>query len=143
MSLYAESSAVLSWLLDEDEADRVEQLLAAEPLVLTSDLTFIECDRALHRAVGLGEITEAQAADSRAVLANLTSHWTVLRIGAEVVQRARQAFPGGPIRSLDAIHLASLLTARSAHAGITLLSLDKRVRDTATQLGIELLPATL
>jgi uncharacterized protein with PIN domain len=140
LSLYAESSAVLAWLLDEDAAESVLEFLTAEELIIASDLTLIECDRALHRAVALRELTEADAADRRAHLATVSSHWTMLRIGAEVVERARQSFPGMPIRTLDAIHLSSLLVARSAVPGLTLLSLEARVRDAAGQLGIESCP---
>jgi predicted nucleic acid-binding protein len=140
LSLYAESSAVLSWLLDEDAAATVLELLAAEDLIIASDLTLVECDRALHRAVALNELTEADAADRRAHLAAVSSHWTLLRIGSEVVERARRSFPGLPIRTLDALHLASLLVARSVVPGLTLLSLDSRVREGAAQLGIELHP---
>lgn len=140
MSLYAESSAVLAWLLDEESAATVRDLLTADPLIIASDLTLIECDRVLHRAADLGELTEADAADRRAHLATVSAHWTLLRIGAEVVERARQLFPGAPVRTLDAIHLASLLIARSAIAGLTLLSLDARVRSAAELLGIGVRP---
>jgi hypothetical protein len=58
-----------------------------------------------------------------------------------VVDRARQPFPGDPIRTLDAIHLASLLVARSAVVGLKLLSLDDRVRKAATGLGVAVEPA--
>lgn len=47
-----------------------------------------------------------------------------MRIAAEIVDRAREQFPGGPIRTPDTIHLASLHVARSAVAGLQLLSLD-------------------
>jgi hypothetical protein len=81
----------------------------------------------LIRAIHLGELTEAEAADRRAQLAAAASHWHVLRIANEVVDRARQPFPGEPIRTLDAIHVASTLVARSAITGLNLLSLDERV----------------
>jgi predicted nucleic acid-binding protein len=141
VSLYAESSAVLAWLLDEESGATVREALAAEPIIVASDLTLIECDRVLHRAAALGELTEADAADRRAYLATIATHWTLLRIGPEVVERARHPFPGEPIRTLDAIHLASLLVARSALAGLALLSLDARVRSAAGRLGIELRPS--
>lgn len=141
MSLYAESSAVLAWLLDEEAGPDVRQLLAAAPIVVASDLTFIECDRVLLRAAALGELTDGEAADRRAHLATAGSHWQVLRIGPEVVERARQPFAGGPIRTLDAIHLASVLVARSAVAGLELLSLDDRIRSAAGQLGVHVHPA--
>lgn len=140
MSLYAESSAVLAWLLDEDSGEAVRESLAAEQLVVASDLTLIECDRVLQRAAVLGELSEADAADRRAHLTTVASHWTLLRIGPEVVERARQPFPGEPIRTLDAIHLATLLVARSALAGLALLSLDRRVRAAGVGLGIVLRP---
>jgi predicted nucleic acid-binding protein len=140
VSLYAESSAVLAWLLGEDAGPRVRQLLGAADMVVASDLTVVECERVLIRAAALGELTEADAADRRAHLTTAASHWHVLRIGPEVVDRARQPFPGEPIRTLDAIHLASVLVARSAVAGLELLSLDDRIRKAAERLGLRLRP---
>jgi predicted nucleic acid-binding protein len=140
VNLYAESSAVLAWLLDEPAGQQVRQTLASAEIVLASDLTLIECDRVLLRAAALGELTEAEAADRRAHLATASAHWHVLRIGQEIVDRARQPFPGEPVRTLDAMHLAAALVARSAVAGLGLLSLDDRVRRTAARLGIQLQP---
>jgi len=143
VNLYAESSAVLGWLLDEDSATEVRRLLAAAEFIVASDLTLIECDRVLLRAVSLGELTEAEAADRRAHLVAAASHWHVLRIAAEIVDRARLPFPGDPIRTLDAIHLASALTGRGALAGLALLSLDDRVRKAGKALGLEILPSQI
>lgn len=140
MSLYAESSAVLAWLLDEEAATRVREALASASFVVASDLTLIECDRVLLRAAVLGDLTEADAADRRAHLTAAAAHWQVLRIGAEIVDRARQPFPGDPIRTLDAIHLASALVARSALPGLELLTLDDRIRQSARRLGIRVRP---
>ena len=62
MNLYAESSAVLAWLLGEDAAPRMRELLSKADLVIASDLTLLECDRVQIRAVVLGEVVEAAAA---------------------------------------------------------------------------------
>ncbi len=140
MNLYAESSAVLAWLLDEPSAALVRDLLGAAEITVTSDLTLIECDRVLLRAVALKELTEADAADRRAHLADRAAHWQVLRMGPEVIDRARRPFPGEPIRTLDAIHLASLLVGRSAVPGLALISLDDRVRKAAKGLGVAVMP---
>lgn len=140
MSVYAESSGVLAWLLDEQPGRQVRQVLAAAEAVVASDLTLIECDRVLLRAAAVGELTEAEAADRRAHLTTASSHWHLLRIGPEIVDRARQPFPGEPIRTLDAIHLASVLVARSAIAGLELLSLDDRIRGAARRLGLRVRP---
>jgi predicted nucleic acid-binding protein len=114
-------------------------LVSAEAIV-ASDLTLIECDRVLLRAAALGELTEAEAADRRAHLTMAASHWHVLRLAPEIVERARQPFPGEPIRTLDAIHLASALVARSAVAGLELLSLDDRIRKAAGRVGLRVRP---
>jgi hypothetical protein len=140
VNLYAESSAILAWLLDERSASEVRNSLTAAEVIIASDLTLIECDRVLIRAAILGELTEVEAADRRAHLVAAASHWHILRVAPEIVDRSRQPFPGEPIRTLDAIHLASVLTARTAIAGLKLLSLDDRVRKAAKRLGMELLP---
>lgn len=69
MNVYAESSAALAWLLDEPRAKEVIERLAAAEVVVTSDLTLIECDRVLRLAVTSGELSEAEASDRRAQLA--------------------------------------------------------------------------
>jgi predicted nucleic acid-binding protein len=141
MRLYAESSAVLAWLLDEPAGAAVRDRLSNASMVVASDLTLIECDRVLVRASALGDLTEADAADRRGHLAAAGAHWHLLRISGEIVERARQPFPGEPIRTLDAIHLASALVARSAVPGLALLSLDSRIRAAARKLGLSLQPA--
>jgi predicted nucleic acid-binding protein len=140
LSLYVESSAVLAWLLDEPSAAEVRRLLAGAEIIVTSELTLIECSRVLIRAVALGELNEAEAADRRAHLANAAARWHILHIASETIDRAKQPFPEEPIRTLDALHLASALTARAAIAGLEILSLDERVRKSAKKLGLPLLP---
>jgi predicted nucleic acid-binding protein len=140
VSLYAESSAILSWLLGEDAAPRVRRCLGAADLIVASDLTLVECDRVLIRAVARGEISEADAADRRAHLNTAAAHWHVLRIAPEIIDRAPLPFPDEPIRTLDALHLASALAARAAAAGIELLSLDDRIRAVGRRLGFRLQP---
>jgi predicted nucleic acid-binding protein len=140
MSIYAESSAILAWLLDEAAGPDVREILATADAIVASDLTLIESDRVLVRTVVLGEMTEAEAADRRAHLRRAASHWHVFRIGPEIVERARQPFPREPIRTLDAIHLASALVARAALPGLELLSLDERIRRAAIPLGLRVRP---
>ncbi|MGH8218834.1 MAG: PIN domain-containing protein [Steroidobacteraceae bacterium] len=141
MNLYAESSAVLAWLLDEAAAPEVRGLLSSAEIVIASDLTLIECDRVLLRAAGLGDLTEGEAADRRSHLVAAAAHWQIMHVAQEVVDRARQPFPAEPIRTLDAIHLASALAARAAVAGLALLSLDDRIRGAGKKLGFALMPA--
>ena len=140
MNIYAESSAVLAWLLGEDTALSVREELRRAELVAASDLTLVECDRVLIRAIATGEIDEAAAADRRAHLNAVASHWHLWRVSSDIVERARHRFPAEPVRTLDAIHLASALAVRSAVPGVELLSLDDRIRRAGKQLGFHLRP---
>jgi len=140
VTLYAESSAVLARLMDEPAGRSVRERLARTEIVFASDLTLIECDRVVIRAAILGDLTEADAADRRAHLTTAVAHWNVLRVSADIVERARQPFPDEPIRTLDAIHLTSALVARSASRGLEMLSLDDRIRAAAKKLGFSVLP---
>ena len=141
MNVYAESSAVLAWLLGEDAGRDVREVFRRATLVMASDITLIECDRVLIRAVTLEEIHEAAASDCRARLNAAALHWHLWRVTAEIVDRARHPFPGEPIRTLDAIHLASALAARAALPELELLSLDRRIRNVGEKLGFALQPA--
>jgi len=140
VNVYAESSAVPAWLLGEESAQTVRETLRHAELVMASDLTLVEGDRVLLRAVTIGEVDEAAAADRRAHLNAAAGHWHLWGVSAEVVHRARHPFPAEQIRTLDAIHLVSALAVRSAVPGVALLSLDDRVRSAEKQLGFRLQP---
>jgi len=94
----------------------------------------------LIRAVTAGRVSEAHAADRRARLNNAAQGWAMLRLEAEVVDRARRPFPCEPVRTLDAVHLASALQARELVPGTALLSLDDRIRAAGRALGFQVLP---
>jgi len=141
VNLYAESSAVLAWLFGDAGGESVRKALSGAKIVLASHLTLIECSRILIRAGATGRITEVQVADREARLRQVEPHWTLLEIDADIVERARRPFPLEPIRTLDAVHLATALVARSAVPGIALLSLDDRVRRCGRRLGFTLIPA--
>jgi len=140
VNVYAESSAVLAWLLGEGAGRRVREVLRRAELVMASDLALLECDRVLIRAVTLREIDEATAADRRAHLNAAVAHWHLWRVSPDIVERARRPFPAEPVRTLDAIHLASALAVRSAVPNVELLSLDDRIRRAGEQLGFRLQP---
>jgi len=141
VTVYAESSAVLAWLLDQPQGAMVAATLATAGLVIASDLTVIECDRVIVRAVALGELHESDALDRQSRLNAVSARWTLLGLDDETAERARRRFPVEPIRTLDAIHLASALTARKALPELVVLSLDTRVREACASLGLAVLPA--
>jgi predicted nucleic acid-binding protein len=138
--LYAESSAVLAWLLGQAHGEAVAEALASSRGVIASDLTLVECERVLIRAWSTGLISEAERVDQSAALARVAAHWTRLRVDEEVVERARRPFPIEPVRTLDALHLACALVARSVSPDLRLLTLDQRVRENGVRLGFAAVP---
>ena len=142
MNIYAESSAVLSWLLGEARGEAARERLLAADLVITSDLTLIECDRALYRAEALGELDVDTVKRMREQFVAAVDHWIAFSIDREVVERSQRPFPCEPIRSLDAIHLSTALLVRSLVTELELLSLDERIRENAAELGFDVTPGT-
>ncbi len=139
MIVYAESSAVLSWLLGEPLGPAVRNSLATAEFVVTSDLTLIECDRALHRARSLGQLSAESFTELSGELRRVVKSWTLLRISDEIVERARGEFPDEPIRSLDALHLASAMATRDLLPETTILTFDERGRRCGRSLGLTVL----
>lgn len=135
MTVYVETSAVLRWLFGEEGGEGVRGVLVAAPKVLTSRLTLIETRRVVRRAEREKRITSAQAADVLSVFAQAASTWAILEISDEVARRAEDAFPAEPVRSLDAIHLASALFLRQAFPDLGIVTADARVAANAHQLG--------
>lgn len=141
MAIYAETSAVVAWLLDQPEGWRAFEAIRAADQVVASDLTIVECERMLRRGVASGEFQAVRAELLRGELIELASAWNLLPIGPEVVARARGTFPDELIRALDAIHLATALVARGTRGDVGLVTLDDRIRRNAVALGFEVMPA--
>ena len=141
MNLYAESSAILRWLFNEEGGDEILTLLRDAERVLCSRLSLVECRRVVRRASLERRISEAEQQEVLSVLAQAAARWAVLEISPRVAERAEAAFPVEPVRTLDAIHLSSALALREAVADLVVLSSDDRVRDNAGQLGFAVLPA--
>jgi len=138
MTVYAETSAVLRWLFAEEGGEALRDVLAAAEKVAASRLTLIETRRVVRRAERESRITAAQAADILAIFAQAASTWAILEISEEIARRAEDGFPNEPVRTLDAIHLASALFLRQSFPDLTVVSADERLRKNAALLGFQL-----
>lgn len=136
-----ESSAIVAWLLGEPDSAMVGAALDGSDEVITSDVTLVECDRGLIRARLDRRLRESDATALRRQFQSATNNWTLIRIGPPIIERARQPFPGDPIRTLDALHLATALAAAETAGDLAVLSLDRRVRGAARALGLDVVPA--
>jgi predicted nucleic acid-binding protein len=136
---YVETSALLRVLLDGDESLRPE--LSGEGLV-TSALTFVEAARAISRARREQRLDAREAREAERQLAAFERSCDTIALAEEVLRRAREDFPVEPVRSLDALHLASLRVLDDELGGFDVATCDDRVRQNAAALGFVLVPAS-
>ena len=139
-TLYAESSAVLRWLLGASDADRVERALTSASAVVTAELTSTEVGRSLQRLVVTDHLVAEAGERVWANYSVASQHWHMYRIDDDLVLRARQAFPREPLRTLDAIHLATAMRHALEVGAPSMLSLDHQVRANAQALGLAIIP---
>ena len=138
-AVYLETTALLSWLLGEPEGEFVRGTVDRASVVLTSRLTLVEAARGLLRAEHEHRISEAERHTLTGMLAAAAAGWFRLALSDTVCERAERAFPLEPVRTLDALHLASALTALELHAQLAVLTFDERVMTNARSLGLAVL----
>ncbi len=140
MRVLAESSAIVTWLLNEPRANEVGAVLANAREVVTSSLTWIECDRVLHRYQALGGRSPDLIRDAQSRLLAIRRGWISIELTEECQRIASGDFPLEPIRTLDALHLAAAVVAQGWVGPLHVLSLDQRIRENARLLGFSLQP---
>lgn len=130
---YIESSALVSALLERD-ADALKSI-RSKIKPITSALTFAEAARAIVRARVAERLTpDAERAAVRA-LRRFERRCYVVSITDDVLTRVRRPFPVEPVRTLDAVHLATAESLGELPQLITIVTRDDRVRDNAKALG--------
>jgi predicted nucleic acid-binding protein len=135
-ALYFDSSAVVAWLFSEPDAANVMRATEAADLVVTSQLTVVEAQRAIQRVMAQGTVKEARARKLHGALERESARWTTMALTDSVLARAGSAFPIEPVKTLDAIHLATALEFAGEFTELGMLTLDRRVSENATALGL-------
>jgi len=135
-AVYLETSALLAWLLGEPAGEGVRETIEAASAIVTSVVTSIETDRVLARALEGRMLREADVRRARGTLARARASWIVMALTDGVATRAGSAFPVEPVRTLDAIHLATALCFTEVFPELRVLTLDRRVSENAVALGL-------
>lgn len=132
MKLYLETSALLRAALQQ-QREVIECMRRATAWV-TSALTLLECERTLVNMLHARRISRSQSSRAHAYLRDVVWRTDISEVDAGVLERAGQPFPVEPVRSLDGIHVASILRL-SEQGPLEALTSDRRVNDNATSLG--------
>jgi predicted nucleic acid-binding protein len=136
MTLYVETSALLSWLFGEPEGSKAAEAIDGASAVVSSKLTLLEAQRALVRAGSTNGLTEADQGKARRALEDTIGAWELMEITSEVYSRASRPFPTEPVRTLDAVHLSTMLVFVYLYRDLTVLTFDERIRRNAKGLGL-------
>ena len=130
---YVESTALVAALLEHDTA--VTKRLPAGTRVVTSVVTMSEAGRAIIRARVTGRLTAEKEKAAILALRTFERRCFLLDIDQVVLDRVRRPFPVEPIRTLDAIHLATAELLDEPPQLATIVTRDERVRANAKALG--------
>jgi predicted nucleic acid-binding protein len=124
--IYLDTSVALAHLLAEDR--RPPASLWAQPLVSSRLLEYEVWTRIHARNLGASHGEFAR---------QLLGRVSVLELLGEILERVREPFPVR-VRTLDALHLASLEFLRRQGVRLALASYDARLLDAAAALDIPL-----
>ena len=129
VALYLDTSVALRATLEAGTTPEVEALIASSRILVTSRLSLVESARALMRARQLRRASEKDLADVESELDSLWSRCEIWELTESVCELACHVAPGKTLRTLDALHLATFLTARRRIEGLELLTVDKHLKE--------------
>ena len=123
MSWYADSSAILKLLIVEKESAALTNFI--DFTIKSSALTRVEIIRALHK------IAPEKIAQAQDILAGID----LTPLNPAILSAAENFAPAITLKSLDALHVASVLFLGAAVEG--LITYDKAMIKNAKELGIK------
>jgi predicted nucleic acid-binding protein len=134
-AVYLDSSAVLRAVLEAGTSPTLEESIREAGFLMTSRLALVESARAFHRLRTQGRVAEASLVDGERAVASLWAHCEILELAPGVCELAERVAPGEPLRTLDALHLATFLLARRRFERLELLTADERLRVACARVG--------
>jgi len=130
---YIESSALVAAMLEGDAAAKAS--IRAPGQRITSALTITETSRAVLRARLSGRITAQQHRAALLTLQRFARRCHIVSVTETILARAGSSFPVEPIRTLDAVHLATAEALGGPPALVAVITRDLRVRENCIALG--------
>jgi predicted nucleic acid-binding protein len=140
VNLYLESSAALRDLLGGERCEEIRLLLVQAEAVATSRCTLAEVGRVFARLRVLEPQVAAATAAREAQFETDSELWVIQPVDDTIWSRCSRPFPVEPVRTLDAIHLATVERLAGVIERIVVLSTDSRVRANAEALGFSVAP---
>lgn len=118
-------------MLETGTTPEIEERIGAADVLITSRLSHVEAARALLRLGALARVAEARLADAAREIDAVWSRCDVWELTPAVCELAARVAPLTPLRTLDALHLATYLLARRRFGDFELLTADARLAEAA------------
>jgi predicted nucleic acid-binding protein len=134
---YFDTSALVKRYVDEPGRRQVQQLLRRHDCV-TSAILPVELRSALRRRVTERTLDGSRVSEILKRVAADRAYWTVIEVGTEVLSGAEALVSVHPLRTLDAVHVASakLFAARLSISDLIFVGTDKRQTEVASAIGL-------
>jgi predicted nucleic acid-binding protein len=139
--VYLDASALVKLLAPEAESDALNQSLIGAEDVIISDLALTEMASALGRRLRERRVTATEARRLQREAERLASACHRVELTPPVHRRAERLLLSSrdvPLRTLDALHVATALAADVS----TIVTYDPRLRAAALSLGLFVAPDT-
>jgi predicted nucleic acid-binding protein len=137
MWAYFDTSALVKRYVDEAGRREVLKLLRHHECVSSAVLP-VELRSALRRRETEGTLEAARVPEILKRVSADRDYWTLVDVGAEVLGAAEKLLAVHPLRTLDAIHVASaqVFAAGLSEPDLMFVSADKRQTDAAAVIGL-------
>ncbi len=113
--VYFDTSTYLKIFVKESGSVQARELVKKHRII-ASALVSVECFSALSRKKHAGELKTREFEMLINKIRESLAHIEIIRLTDDVLAKAEQIVAGFPIRSLDALHIASALIFPGSHA---------------------------
>jgi len=134
---YFDTSVLVKNYVQEVGSARAGELLRSHTF-LSSSIVPVELMSALMRRQSRRELRAGAIPGILARVRHDRAYWKLVDVGAPVLGQAEEIIQTVPMRALDAIHVASLLTFQAASGiRVPFLTADGRQRDAAERMKLD------
>lgn len=135
MSIYVDTSVVVSFFIRDDHAEAARRWARTDPRVAISDWTATEFSSALSHHVRLGSLSDRERKVAELAFDRWAARGLVLEVTRDRFQDARLLMQAHRrLRAPDALHLAI-----ARYEGLPLATLDEDMRDAGVAEGMEVI----
>ena len=141
MILFCDTSALIKLLIDEPESDQMQQASSDAEAIAVCRITWAEAMAAMARRQREDPMSGNNIDLARGQLIQNWNDLTIVEVSQNLVETAGRFADGFALRGYDSVQLAAAHELRkSTDQTLTFASYDRRLRQAAQLLQLEVLP---